>query len=103
MLRQSITKPLTSTVISRSFSALAPRMGAGDTGAPRAGGVQSGDSFTKREAAQEGRYIHEKELEKPTINRLQKLKASIKAQREHLDKLDEHIDEITKDQGGEQN
>ncbi|PYH84082.1 putative mitochondrial ATPase inhibitor [Aspergillus uvarum CBS 121591] len=98
MLRQSITKPLTSTVISRSFSALAPRMAAGDTGAPRAGGVQSSDSFQKREAAQEGRYIHEKELEK-----LQKLKASIKDQRDHLDKLDKHIDEITKEQGGEQN
>ncbi|RAL11255.1 uncharacterized protein BO97DRAFT_406212 [Aspergillus homomorphus CBS 101889] len=98
MLRQSITKPLTTTVLSRSFSALAPRMAAGDTGAPRPGGVQSGDSFTKREAAQESRYIYEKELEK-----IQKLREHIKEQREHLDKLDKHIDEITKNQGGEQN
>ncbi|PYH40910.1 uncharacterized protein BP01DRAFT_395520 [Aspergillus saccharolyticus JOP 1030-1] len=98
MLRQTITKPLTTTAFTRSFSALAPRMAGGDTGAPRSGGVQSGDAFTKREAAQEARYIHEKELEK-----LQKLRQSIKEQREHLDKLDQHIDELTKNQGGEQN
>ncbi|RAL00591.1 uncharacterized protein BO80DRAFT_425410 [Aspergillus ibericus CBS 121593] len=101
MLRQSITKPITTTnrlLLTRSFSALTPRMGAGDTGAPRAGGAQHSDSFTKREAAQEGRYIHDKEMEK-----LRLLRAKVQEQRKHLDELDKHIDEITKNQGGEQN
>ncbi|KAE8314164.1 hypothetical protein BDV41DRAFT_576006 [Aspergillus transmontanensis] len=42
MLRQSI-RPLTTAnraLVSRSFSALAPKMAAGDTGAPRPGGAQ---------------------------------------------------------------
>jgi hypothetical protein len=43
MLRQSV-RPLTTAnrALTRSFSALAPRMGEGDTGAPRPGGIQSG-------------------------------------------------------------
>jgi hypothetical protein len=73
-------------------------MGEGDTGAPRAGGVQSGDSFTRREAAQESLYIHEKEKEK-----LASLKRKIQEQQEHLNELDKHIDELTRNQGGEKN
>ncbi|RAK92326.1 hypothetical protein BO79DRAFT_207438 [Aspergillus costaricaensis CBS 115574] len=101
MLRQSISKSSTrllTTTTTRSFSALAPRMGAGDTGAPRPGGSQHADSFTKREAAQENLYVHEKEMEK-----LRALKAKLNEQRKHLDELDKHIDEFTKNQGGEQN
>ncbi|KAA8647322.1 hypothetical protein EYZ11_007469 [Aspergillus tanneri] len=101
MLRQSIVRPLSTanrSLVTRSFSALAPRMGEGDTGAPRPGGTAQSDQFQRREAAQENLYIYEKEREK-----LRKLKQSIKEQREHLDKLDEHIDELTKSQGGEQN
>ncbi|GAQ39051.1 hypothetical protein AtubIFM56815_007562 [Aspergillus tubingensis] len=102
MLRQSISKSstrlLTTTTATRSFSALAPRMGAGDTGAPRPGGSQHADSFTKREAAQENLYVREKEMEK-----LRALKAKLSEQRKHLDELDKHIDEFTKNQGGEQN
>lgn len=75
----------------RSFSALAPKMAEGDTGAPKQGGAAQGygsfpldmcsvqcamysgrankdsDAFTKREAAQENFYIHEKEMEKYVI------------------------------------
>ncbi|KKK17695.1 hypothetical protein P175DRAFT_0528587 [Aspergillus ochraceoroseus IBT 24754] len=101
MLRQSVTRPLAATnrlLATRSFSALAPRMGAGDTGAPRAGGAQHSDQFTKREAAQENLYIYEKEKEK-----LLGIKKKIQEQRQHLDELDKHIDELTKAQGGEQN
>ncbi|GAB1206612.1 hypothetical protein APSETT445_005302 [Aspergillus pseudonomiae] len=100
MLRQSI-RPLTTVnraVVSRSFSALAPRMAAGDTGAPRPGGSAQADQFTKREAAQENLYIHEKEREK-----LLALHNKVKEQRKHLDELDKHIEELTKNQGGEQN
>ncbi|KAI9924766.1 hypothetical protein ASPWEDRAFT_28100 [Aspergillus wentii DTO 134E9] len=101
MFRQSITRPLSSAnraVINRSFSALAPRMGEGDTGAPSPGGSQQSDQFKRREAAQEGLYIREKEMEK-----LRALKKKLGEQRQHLDALDKHIDELTKEQGGEQN
>jgi hypothetical protein len=42
MLRQSVTRPLSTTsraILTRPFSAIAPRMGEGDTGAPRPGGA----------------------------------------------------------------
>ncbi|KAJ5609749.1 hypothetical protein N7528_010316 [Penicillium herquei] len=96
MLRQSIIRPAAAAnrVLTRSFSVAVPRMGEGDTGAPRAGaGGSSGDSFTKREAAQEAMYIREKEIEK-----LHKLKKQIGDQRKHLDDLEDHIDKLTKEQ-----
>ncbi|KAF3483881.1 uncharacterized protein GIQ15_03205 [Arthroderma uncinatum] len=70
----------------------------GSTGAPRAGGVQSGDAWTKKESAEENLYVKRKETEK-----LLALKEKLKQQRAHLDELDAHIDELTKNQGGEQN
>ncbi|KAJ5574314.1 uncharacterized protein N7459_008741 [Penicillium hispanicum] len=96
MLRQSIIRPAATVnraLLQRSFSAAVPRMGEGDTGAPRpsAGGT-SGDAFTKREAAQEALYIREKELEK-----LAKLKQKIGDQRKHLDELENHINNLTKE------
>lgn len=43
---RNVARPLTTTaprsVAPRSFSALAPRMGEGDTGAPRQGGAAQG-------------------------------------------------------------
>lgn len=45
MFRQSIARPLVTAnraVCQRSFSAAVPRLGEGDTGAPRAGGASSG-------------------------------------------------------------
>ncbi|KAL2814530.1 mitochondrial ATPase inhibitor, IATP-domain-containing protein [Aspergillus cavernicola] len=94
MLRQSITRPLTTTsraILTRQFSAIAPRMGAGDTGATRPGGAQASDQFQKREAAQENLYIHQKEQEK-----LSALRKKIEEQRKHLDELDQHLDDFTK-------
>ncbi|KAL4952002.1 mitochondrial ATPase inhibitor, IATP-domain-containing protein [Aspergillus filifer] len=93
MLRQSIARPLTTSsraILARPFSAIAPRMGEGDTGATRSGGAAASDSFQKREKAQEGAYIHQKEQEK-----LAALKKKIQEQREHLDDLDKHLDEFT--------
>ncbi|KAL2812872.1 mitochondrial ATPase inhibitor, IATP-domain-containing protein [Aspergillus granulosus] len=94
MLRQSVARPLTTTsraVLTRPFSAIAPRMGAGDTGATRPGGSQASDQFQKREAAQEGLYIHQKEQEK-----LAALKKKIEEQRSHLNDLEKNLDEFTK-------
>ncbi|KAJ5287703.1 hypothetical protein N7478_003389 [Penicillium angulare] len=97
MLRQSIVRPVATAnraLLQRSFSVAVPRLGAGDTGAPRTtGGSTSGDSFTKREAAQEAMYIREKELEK-----LHKLKGQIGEQRKHLDDLEAHINKLTEEQ-----
>lgn len=45
MIRQSITRPLVTAnraLCQRSFSVAVPRLGEGDTGAPRAGGAASG-------------------------------------------------------------
>ncbi|KAJ5095752.1 hypothetical protein NUU61_005108 [Penicillium alfredii] len=98
MFRQAIARPMVTAnraVLQRSFSAAVPRMGEGDTGAPRSGGAASSDAFTKREAAQEAIYIREKELEK-----LGSLKKKITEQRKHLDELEGHIDKLTKEQNG---
>ncbi|KAJ5156175.1 hypothetical protein N7492_008978 [Penicillium capsulatum] len=97
MLRQVIIRPTVTgnrAMLQRSFSAIAPRMGEGDTGAPRSGaGGSGGDTFTKREAAQESMYIRDQELKK-----LETLKKKIKDQRAHLDELEGHIENLTKDQ-----
>lgn len=45
MIRQSITRPLVSAnraLCQRSFSVAVPRLGEGDTGAPRTGGAAAG-------------------------------------------------------------
>ncbi|GLI73667.1 ATPase inhibitor [Penicillium ochrochloron] len=101
MLRQTIIRPAVAAnraLLTRSFSVAAPRMGEGDTGAPRSGGSAASDSFTKREAAQEALYIREKELEK-----LAQLRKKINDQRAHLDELEGHINKLTKDQSGGKN
>ncbi|PLB34337.1 uncharacterized protein BDW47DRAFT_112440 [Aspergillus candidus] len=95
MLRQ-VSRPLSTAsrslrLSSRSFSAVAPKMGAGDTSGPAP--TANRDTFGRREAAEEAVYIRQHELEK-----LRKLKESVSEQRKHLDKLDEHIDTMTKEQ-----
>ncbi|KAI1927277.1 ATPase inhibitor [Ophidiomyces ophidiicola] len=99
MLRTSVVKLAQASRLPayRSFSVAAARMGEGDTGAPRSGGLQSGDAWTKKESAQENLFIRQKEIEK-----LRLLKEKLKQQRQHLDELDAHIDELTRSQGGEQ-
>ncbi|KAI9825635.1 MAG: hypothetical protein M1832_000979 [Thelocarpon impressellum] len=72
--------------------------GATGSGASRAGGVASGDAYTKREKANEDFYVKEKEREK-----LLGLRKKLEQQRAHLAELDKHIEELTKDQGGEHN
>ncbi|KAK5937586.1 ATPase inhibitor [Knufia obscura] len=96
MLRTQIIK-LTRAPI-RSFSAAAVRTAEGDTGGVRSGGVASSDSFNKREAASENKFIREREMET-----LRQLKEKLRAQRKHLDELDAHISDLESTKGGEQN
>jgi len=72
-------------------------MAGGDTGAPPKTGGQ-GNAFQKREKAQEDYAIRMREKEK-----LLELKKKVAEQHEHLKKLEDHINDITKEQGGEQN
>ncbi|KAI9798626.1 MAG: hypothetical protein M1825_005050 [Sarcosagium campestre] len=72
--------------------------GSTGSGASRAGGAASGDAYTRREKANEDYYVKEQEKEK-----LRALQAKLKEQSEHIKKLDQHIQDITKEQGGEHN
>ena len=56
--------PRTTTVSTRSFSAITRRMAEGDTGAPRSGGATQSDAFTKREQASEDYYVKQQEQKK---------------------------------------
>ncbi|KAI3401638.1 hypothetical protein diail_9302 [Diaporthe ilicicola] len=98
MLRQSITK-LTrpASPSTRAFSVSTRVMAAGDTGAPPKGLGQA-DAFQKREKANEDYAIRQREKEK-----LLELKKKLAEQQAHLKQLSDHIDEITKEQGGEHN
>lgn len=101
MLRTVVTKATVSrpiTLASRAaFTTTTRVMAAGDTGAPpRTGGP--GDAFQKREKASEDFAIRQREHEK-----LLEMKKKIAEQQAHLQQLSDHIDDITKNQGGEHN
>ncbi|TVY88793.1 ATPase inhibitor, mitochondrial [Lachnellula willkommii] len=106
MYRQTLTRAVRPAV--RSFTTTSRAMAGGDTGAPRstaqgqqaskqANGIQNSDAFTKREKANEDYAIRIREKEK-----LLELRKKIAEQHDHLKKLEEHIDEISKSSGGEQ-
>ncbi|PSS27991.1 hypothetical protein M430DRAFT_38691 [Amorphotheca resinae ATCC 22711] len=100
MLRQSIVKavrPALSSVNSRAaFTTTSRVMAAGDTGAPKP--TAQADAFSKREKANEDYNIRVREQEK-----LLELKKKLAEQHQHLKQLEDHIDELSKSQGGEQN
>ncbi|KAL2180439.1 mitochondrial ATPase inhibitor, IATP-domain-containing protein [Thermothelomyces heterothallicus CBS 202.75] len=96
MMRTSVVKLARPALLSRTFSITA-RACAGETGAPPKTGGQ-GDAFQKRERATEDYAIRQREKEK-----LKELKKKLAEQQAHLQKLSDHIDEITREQGGEQN
>ncbi|OAA61212.1 ATPase inhibitor, IATP, mitochondria [Niveomyces insectorum RCEF 264] len=101
MLRQftaALARPTTTLriVSARTFATSAVRMSEGDTGAPPKTG--QADAFQKRERASEDFAIRQREKEK-----LQQLKQRLAEQQAHLNQLAEHIDELTKNQGGEHN
>ncbi|RFU28767.1 hypothetical protein B7463_g7568, partial [Scytalidium lignicola] len=93
MMRQSIAKVARPSI--RSFSTTSRAMASGDLGAPSQTGGQ-GDAFKKREKASEDYAIKQREKEK-----LLELKKKLSEQQAHLKKLEEHIEEISRNQGGE--
>ncbi|KAI9817236.1 MAG: hypothetical protein M1827_001349 [Pycnora praestabilis] len=103
MFHQIITKSFGSAIRSNiAVNKILPitsirGMAEGSTGGSRAGGEASGDAFTKREKANEDFYVKQKEKEKLLL-----LKKKLQEQRAHLDELDKHIEDLTKEQGGEQ-
>ncbi|KAF3009156.1 hypothetical protein G7054_g1665 [Neopestalotiopsis clavispora] len=101
MYRQALAKaPLRSIAAAssrRAFSVSSRVMAAGDTGSPPKVGGQ-GDAFQRREKANEDYAIRQREKEK-----LLELKKKLAEQQQHLKTLSDHIDELTKEQGGEHN
>ncbi|KAI1780083.1 mitochondrial ATPase inhibitor, IATP-domain-containing protein [Hypoxylon cercidicola] len=104
MYRQTLTKiPSRGLAIAssrRAFTTTIRVMSEGDTGSPSKLGSLGGqgDAFQKREKANEDYTIRQREKEK-----LLELRKKVREQQDHLQKLTEHIDEMTKDQGGEHN
>ncbi|OAL54067.1 hypothetical protein IQ07DRAFT_597016 [Pyrenochaeta sp. DS3sAY3a] len=94
MLRTSIIKGARAFAAPRYFSSSALRMteGATGSGASRATGSAGGDAFTKREAAAEELYIRQEEKAK-----LLAIKEKLKQQRQHIEDLDKHIDDVIKE------
>ncbi|KAJ5333658.1 hypothetical protein MYU51_011443 [Penicillium brevicompactum] len=98
-LPRPVLRVTTNLPFLRAFSVAPTIMAAGDLGSTKPRGYMAEkDAFTKREAAHEGIYIKQLELDK-----VQRLRAKLKEQRKHMDELDKHLDEFTKSQGGEQN
>ncbi|EXJ85805.1 hypothetical protein A1O1_06174 [Capronia coronata CBS 617.96] len=68
MLRTQVVKLARATPSAqRSFSVAAIRASEGDTGGIRPGGMASGDTWTRRENANETKFIREKEMERYLI------------------------------------
>jgi ATPase inhibitor, mitochondrial len=63
MRTQAVKLARATPSLRRNLTITAIRAAEGDTGATRSGGVKSSDSFNKREAAEESRYIRQKELD----------------------------------------
>ena len=85
---------LTSINSARTFSMSAIRGAAGDTGAPRSGGAAQGDSFTKREQANEDYYVKQQEKQK-----LEALKKKIADSEAQLAQDRKDVEEMTKKGG----
>ncbi|KAI2638047.1 mitochondrial ATPase inhibitor, IATP-domain-containing protein [Xylaria nigripes] len=100
MFRQALVKiPSRSFAVPvsrRAFTTTLPAMAEGDTGAPPSTG--SMDTFQRREKANEDYVIRQREKEK-----LLELRKKLQEQQDHLKKLSDHIDDLTKQQGGEHN
>ncbi|KAI5843990.1 mitochondrial ATPase inhibitor, IATP-domain-containing protein [Morchella snyderi] len=100
MLRTTIARSLRINRVSAIAMSVRPYSSEGSTGSgfSRPAGEAAGDAFTKREKAAEDFYVRQQEKVK-----LLQLKEKLKQQRKHLDELDAHIEELTRDQGGEKN
>jgi len=96
MLRTALTKTTALRPLRVTFTTTARALNEGDTGAPPKTGGQ-GDAFQRREKANEDYAIRKRELEK-----LFHLRSRLREQREHILRLERHIDSITGEQGGKQ-
>ncbi|KAG5994837.1 hypothetical protein E4U52_000701 [Claviceps spartinae] len=99
MLRTTFAKTACLRPLRAAFTTTARAMAAGDTGAPPKTGGQ-GDAFQRRERASEDLAIRQRENEK-----MQTLRNQIREQKQHLERLSDHLDEIIgdgegKNQGG---
>ncbi|KAF2763945.1 hypothetical protein EJ03DRAFT_332305 [Teratosphaeria nubilosa] len=92
-ITRQLPKLSSTTTTTRSFSIAAPRMAAGDTGAPRSGGASQGDAFSKREQANEDYNIRQREMEK-----LKALKAKIADSEAQLAKDKKDMEAMTNKQ-----
>ncbi|KAF3939820.1 hypothetical protein ABW19_dt0203484 [Dactylella cylindrospora] len=72
-------RPVTSVMWTRGYTE-------GATGGIRPGGEHAGDTFTRREKAQEDYYIKQREKE-----RLARLREKLAASRKHLDDLEQDM------------
>ncbi|KID80140.1 uncharacterized protein G6M90_00g012440 [Metarhizium brunneum] len=109
MLRTTFSKTAAFRPLRATFTTTARAMSEGDTGAPpKTGGPGPltdwgdwflySDAFQRRERASEDWAIRQREKE-----RLLELKKKLAEQQQHLQRLSDHIEEITRDQGGEKN
>ncbi|KAL6708831.1 ATPase inhibitor [Coniothyrium glycines] len=98
MLRTTFIKSARSFAAPRAFTTSALRMAEGATGsgASRPTGSAGGDAFTKREAAAEELYIRQEEKAK-----LLAIKEKLKQQRQHIEDLDKHIDDVIREGAGQ--
>ncbi|KAF1955343.1 hypothetical protein CC80DRAFT_415755 [Byssothecium circinans] len=88
MLRTYAVKAGRPLATQRFFSTSMRAMTAGDTGSgtSRAGGIRSGDAFTKREAAAEELYIKQEER-----NKLLAIRQRLMQQQQHIEELAKHM------------
>ncbi|KAJ5919833.1 hypothetical protein N7454_009668 [Penicillium verhagenii] len=98
-LIRSAIRATTKPTLTRSFSIAPSLMAGGDAGTPKPSGfVSEKDQFARREAANEGMYIHQLEKEK-----IELLRKKLKENKTHTDELDKHLEELLGGQGGEKN
>lgn len=100
MLRTNVTRNVRLFAPRRLLSTTPRVMAGGDTGSgfSRASGERAGDAFTRREAASEELYIKREERAK-----LLAIREKLAEQKKHIEELDRHIQDLTKDHGGEHN
>lgn len=94
LLRTTATRSALRLNSARTFSMSAIRAAEGDTGAPRTGGAAQGDSFTKREQANEDYYVKQQERQK-----LEALKKKIADSEAQLAQDRKDVEEMTKKSG----
>ena len=89
----------TLAIFTRPLSTTALRMAGGDTGAPRAGGERSHDSWHRREKAAEDMYIREREKQIMALlkEKIQEQEAKLALDRAILEKMEDQYGHQTEE------